>query len=166
MATGTLEQISRSKGGVPKLAVTAPARLSETGIDGDMQRDLRHHGGPDKAVLMIAAEVLDELTAAGYPVYPGALGENLTVRGLDPGSWRSGQQYRVGEAVIQLTTLRVPCANLYRYGRDIGGHLFDARCKAGDFRSPHWARGGFYARVITGGLLARGHLVELLSDVA
>jgi MOSC domain-containing protein YiiM len=163
---GILEQISRSNGGVPKLAIPGPVMLTESGVDGDRQRDLRYHGGPDKAVLMISAEVPDDLISRGFPVFPGALGENLTVRGLDIQLWRSGQQYRVGDAVIQLTTLRVPCSNLYRYGRHIGEELYDASCKAGDVTSSRWARGGFYARVLRGGLLTVGAEVALISDLA
>ena len=94
--------------------------LQVTGIEGDHQRDLRFHGGADKAILMISAELIDALAAKGYPVQYGSLGENLTVSGLDPHNWRSGQRYRLGaEAMIELTTLRVPCANLNIYGRGI-----------------------------------------------
>jgi MOSC domain-containing protein YiiM len=167
VATGILQQISRSNGGVPKFAITEPVMLTETGVEGDRQRDLRHHGGPFKGVLMIAGEVIEDLAARGFKVYPGALGENLTVTGLDPAMWRTGQQYRVGpDAVIELTTMRVPCNNLFSYGRYIGEELYDAECRAGDINSPHWARGGFYARVVRGGLLSPGSEVCLLSDVA
>jgi MOSC domain-containing protein YiiM len=142
-----LTQISRSKGGIPKFAAEGPVMLTASGIEGDSQRDLRHHGGPDKAVLMIAAELLDELVAQGFPVYPGALGENLTVSGIDPRDLRAGKRFRIGDdAVIQLTTLREPCANLLVYGRSIIKHLAQPGCVAG----------GFYARVITPGLLTPG----------
>ncbi len=131
--------------------------LTASGIEGDGHRDLLNHGGPDKAVLMVAAELLDQLAAQGFPVYPGALGENLTVTGLDPQTWRAGQRYAIGsEAVIELTKLRTPCTNLYVYGRYIGKELYDAQCEAGDFTSPHWAHGGFYARVIHPGSIAPG----------
>jgi len=131
--------------------------LTASGVEGDEHRDLVHHGGPNKAVLMIASEQLDKLKAQGFPVYPGALGENLTVTGMDPHEWRAGQHYRIGEeAVIELTLLRTPCANLFKYGRYIGEELYDARCKAGDSTSPHWAHGGFYARVITPGIVTPG----------
>ena len=132
---GVLRQISRSGGGLPKLAVTGPVMLEPEGIDGDRHRNLKYHGGPDKAVLMIAAELVDRL-AGTFPVSYGALGENLTVSGMDPHGWRQGQRYRVGE------------------------------CKAGDVSSPHWAHGGFYARVIRPGLVIAGARVELESDVA
>ena len=53
------------------------------------------HGGPKKAVLMASAEFIDALAARGFPVACGAIGENLTVSGLDPHMWRAGQRYRV-----------------------------------------------------------------------
>jgi MOSC domain-containing protein YiiM len=167
VAKGIVRQISRSGGGVPKFAVSEPVTVTESGVDGDRQRDLRHHGGPFKAVLMIASEVIDDLAAKGFPVHAGVMGENFTVAGLSPAMWRSGQQYRIGaDVIIELTTLREPCSNLFPLGRYIGEELYDARCKAGDITSPVWARGGFYARVLRGGLLAAGAEISLISDNA
>jgi MOSC domain-containing protein YiiM len=171
MAEGCLLSVNRSNGGLPKLKVRGPARLNSEGVEGDWQRNRKYHGGPNKAVLMIASEVLDALRAEDYPVFHGALGENLTVAGLDPHSWRPGQLYRIGDdAVIELTTLRTPCQNLFVFGaaegRPIGPELYDARCKAGDSSSPHWAHGGFYARVIREGWLVEGAAVVLESDLA
>ena len=164
---GILKQINRSNGGLPKRAVASPSMLSALGIDGDRHRNLKYHGGPDKAVLMIAAELIDRLNAMGYPVVYGSLGENLTVAELDPHLWRAGQRYRIGEdAVIELTTLRTPCGNLDAFGPSIKAELYDARCKAGDVTSPKWAHGGFYARVVRPGLLAQGAPVALESDIA
>ena len=149
---GILEQISRSNGGVPKYAVAGPVMMTAGGIAGDRQRNLRVHGGPDKAVLMIATELLDDLIAQGYPLYPGALGENLTVSGLDFGAWRAGQRYRIGEdAEIELTTLREPCVQLYVYGKSIVKELAQPL----DFSKARVA-GGFYARVIRPGVLTPG----------
>jgi len=107
---GFLKQVSRSNGGLPKRAIPQPVMMDATGVEGDRHRDLRYHGGPNKAVLMIAAELIDALAARGYPIYYGALGENLTVTDSDPHLWRSGQRYRIGEdAVIELTKIRTPC---------------------------------------------------------
>ena len=106
---------------------------------------------------MIAAGLIDSLSARGFPVFYGALGENLTVSGFDPHMWRAGQRYRVGaEAVIELTELRVPCSNLNVYGPGIHAELYDAQCKSGDVASARWAFGGFYARVIHPGLISTG----------
>ena len=41
-------QINISDGGVPKLPVLE-AKVSEQGLDGDRQRNLKLHGGPDRA---------------------------------------------------------------------------------------------------------------------
>lgn len=164
---GTLLQINGSRGGLPKRAVNGPVMLTREGLEGDMHRNLKYHGGPDKAVLMVAMEDLEVLQALGYPVYAGALGENLTVSGLDRARWRAGQRYRVGEdAVIELTTLRTPCLNLNVYGAAIKDEVFDAGCRAGDPNTEKWARGGFYARVVHGGLVVAGARVELESEMA
>lgn len=164
---GTLKQINRSNGGLPKRAVAGPVMLREDRVEGDAWRNRSVHGGPKKAVLMAAAEFIDELAARGFPVTYGAIGENLTVSGLDPHMWRQGQRYRVGQdAVIELTTLRAPCGNLDIYGSAIKAELHDAGCKAGDIQSPHWAHGGFYARVVRPGTIQAGDEVTLESDVA
>jgi MOSC domain-containing protein YiiM len=141
--------------------------LTPEGVEGDRHRNLKYHGGPDKAVLMIAQESLDELRAMGYGVYPGALGENLTVSGLDVSRWRSGQQYKIGDGpVIELTTLRTPCQNLDIYSPSIKKDVYDVACRAGNPDTARWARGGFYARVIRSGLLVPGAPVTLQSEMA
>jgi MOSC domain-containing protein YiiM len=167
MSIGILKQINRSTGGLPKRAVHGPVMLSGVSVEGDRCRNLIYHGGPKKAVLMASAELIDELAARGFPVCYGAIGETLTVSGLDPHMWRSGQRYRIGhEAVIELTTLRTPCANLDVYGPAIKYELYDAQCKAGNIASPLWAHGGIYARVIRPGMIQAGDAVELESDIA
>ncbi len=141
--------------------------LSQACVEGDRWNNPRFHGGPDKAVLMAAAELIDDLAARGFPVCYGAIGENLTVAGLDPHLWRIGQRYRLGgEAVIELTKLRTPCASLDVYGPAIKAELYDARCKAKDTTSPHWGQGGFYARVIRPGIIQAGDEIILESDAA
>jgi MOSC domain-containing protein YiiM len=164
---GILKQINRSPGGLPKRAVHGPVMLSEVSVEGDHWRNLVFHGGPKKAVLMASAEFIDDLAARGFPIFYGAIGENLTISGLDPHMWRTGQRYRIGrEAVIELTTLRTPCRNLDVYGPAIKSELYDAQCKAGDIMSAHWAHGGFYARVVQPGMIQAGDAVVLVSDIA
>jgi MOSC domain-containing protein YiiM len=164
---GVLKQINRSNGGLPKRAVNGAVLLNEGGVEGDWQRNRKYHGGPAKAVLMVSAEFVDRLQERGFPVFYGALGENLTVSGLDPHMWRGGQRYRVGDtAVIELTTLRTPCVSLDVYGAPIKREMYDAQCKAGDVTSGRWAHGGFYARVVRSGLIFPDAPVILVSDVA
>ncbi len=164
---GILKQVNRSNGGLPKYAVDEPVMITPDRLEGDRWRNLQFHGGPRKAILMASAEFIDDLAKRGFPVFYGAIGENLTVAGLDPHQWRAGQRYRVGQdAVIELTTLRTPCSNLFVYGPEIAYEMYDAQCNAGDVAAPHWAHGGFYARVVTPGLVKAGDAVTLESDVA
>jgi MOSC domain-containing protein YiiM len=95
---GQILQLSVSKGGVPKYPVLG-GEVGPVGIIGDVQRNRKYHGGPRQALLWITSEGLDELKAAGFPVYPGALGENVTTTGIDRRSVRLGQQWRMGEVV-------------------------------------------------------------------
>ena len=85
------------------------------------------HGGLRQAVLLIAAETIDELKARGYPVFYGALGENLTTRGLDRRQLRIGHQLRAGAAVLEITKVRGPCAALDVYGPAIKQEIYDSR---------------------------------------
>jgi MOSC domain-containing protein YiiM len=163
---GVLKQINRSNGGLPKRAVAGSVMLADTSVEGDRCRNILIHGGPQKAVLMASAEIIDSLAAQGFPVFYGAIGENLTVSGLDPHMWRAGQRYKVGpDAVIELTKLRKPCLNLNPYG-SIQKELYDRQCADDDVTSLHWAHGGFYARIIRPGLIQSGDAVVLESDVA
>jgi MOSC domain-containing protein YiiM len=164
---GVIEQVSISRGGVPKLAVPAAA-IGPLGLEGDLHRNMKHHGGPRKAVLLASAEIIDELRAEGFDLSAGSLGENLTVRGIDFSQLREGMRFRAGSAVLELTQLRQPCATLDVYnspGRRIQNLLYDARAKSGDPGSACWAKGGFYARVAMDGAVRPGDIVELI-DIA
>jgi MOSC domain-containing protein YiiM len=157
---GVVEHIHTSPGGVPKFPVSY-ARVGDQGIEGDGHAHPQFHGGPRKALLLITSEGLEELIALGFPVFPGALGENLTTRGLDRRQMRLGQVYRAGSVSLRLTTMRVPCGALDRYGSDIRGAVYDARVKAGDTGSSRWGLGGFYAAVIEPGEIRPQDIIAL-----
>jgi MOSC domain-containing protein YiiM len=152
--TGSILQVSISRGGLPKRAI-AEGDLTEAGFAGDSWAHPRIHGGPDQAVLLIANEAIEWLRAKGFPVYPGALGENLTTTGFDHASWRTGQRYRAGEAIVELTKLREPCKQLDIYGPAIKKEI-----------AKNWALGGFYARVVRPGLVFPGSVMSLFSELA
>lgn len=163
---GTIQQLSISNGGVPKLPLLFAA-VTALGIAGDHQKNRKVHGGPKKALLLLTSEGLEELRAAGFPVYPGALGENITTCGLDRRYMRPGQRYRLGATVeVELTTMRRPCATLLPYGDQIGEAIFDKDVKAGRWSSPRWGLAGFYASVIRTGTLQPDDAIVLLSEAA
>jgi MOSC domain-containing protein YiiM len=163
--TGRIIQISLSGGGVPKRSIPEGA-ITPLGLEGDLCAHPEIHGGPRQAVLLIAAEVVDELIGRGYPMFYGALGENLTTRGLDRRQLRIGQTLRAGGAVLELTKVRVPCSTLDIYGPTIKQELYDARVQAGDPGSPRWGMSGFYARVLQAGPVRINDIISVEATLA
>lgn len=103
--------------------------LAGLGVEGDA-----HHGhkvqhvyharkNPEapnlRQVHLIHEELLDELRAAGFVVRPGAIGENITTRGLDLLGLPTGARLRLGnQAVIEVTGLRNPVGKSMRSRKD------------------------------------------------
>jgi len=162
--TGFILQINISPGGIPKRPIPE-ATITAEGILGDRWAHLDIHGGPKQAVLLITSEGIEELIARGYPLSPGALGENLTTTGLDRRQMRVGQRYRAGEALLELTKLRAPCATLDVYGPGIHRAIYDSQVKAGDPSTPRWGLGGFYARVLKVGTIRPQDIIALVDQV-
>ena len=152
--SGRIFQLNRSGGGVPKLAVRE-AFLDASGLEGDRQRDLRYHGGPERALCLFPLELILELQAEGHPVFPGSAGENVTVYGLEWSRLEPGSRLALGEeALIEITSYTKPCKTI------------TASFKGGDFkRISQKLRPGesrLYARVLRAGRLAVGQSVKLL----
>lgn len=162
--TGSILQVSISPGGVPKRPI-AEAEVTPEGIRGDSWAHPQIHGGPNQALLLITSEGIDQLVAQGYPLFPGALGENLTTQGLDRRQMRIGQCYRVGEVWLEITKMRQPCTTLDVYGPSIKRAVYDAQVKASDVSSPRWGLAGFYARVLRSGFIRPKDIIELVDSV-
>ena len=138
--------------------------MTPLGFQGDEHAHPQIHGGPQKALLLIANEDIEHLKSLGYPVYPGALGENITTLGLDFRQLRIGQRFRVGQTFIELTRMRVPCSTLDIYndaGRRIQDAIYDELVKAGDSSSPRWGLSGFYASVVEPGVIRQNDIIAL-----
>jgi MOSC domain-containing protein YiiM len=164
--TGSVVQVSVSRGGVPKRKVEQ-AEFTPQGVAGDSYSHPSIHGGLQQAVLIISAEGTRELAAQGFALYPGALGENLTTAGIDRKQWRAGQRWRVGpDVILELTKLREPCKSIGVYGPGIQAAVFDTLANHGDPSSPKWGLGGFYAAVVQAGIVRAGDEVRLLRAAA
>ena len=162
--TGSILQISISPGGIPKRPIPE-ATVTPQGIFGDGWAHPDIHGGPNRALLLITSEGIEELIAQGYPLFPGALGENLTTSGLDRRQMRVGQRYRVGEVLLELTKLRGPCTALHVYGTAMLQAIYDPQVKAGDPSTSRWGLSGFYARVLEAGTIRQGDIIRLVDQV-
>lgn len=148
-----VHQINVSDGGVPKRPVFE-ARVTGVGVEGDRQRNLKVHGGPDRAVCLFSIELLERLQDEGHPIDAGSSGENLTLAGLEWGLVRPGVVLSVGPEVrLEVMSYTVPCSHNAPWFRD------------GDYRrisqkkNPGWSR--VYAKVLRDGVVRPGDVVVI-----
>ena len=162
---GTIIQLNVSLGGLPKRAVPS-GFITPLGLEGDAHAHPAIHGGPAKAILLIAAETVEALAARGYPVFFGALGENLTTRGLDLRALRIGDRLKAGGAILEITRPRGPCSQLDVYGESLKTEIYDPQVKALDPRSPRWGMSGLYAAVVEPGPVEAGDIIAVVGKLA
>jgi MOSC domain-containing protein YiiM len=162
---GTIVQINISPGGLPKHPISG-GLITYLGLEGDDHAHPEFHGGPQQAILLIAAEVIEELQHRGYPVGFGSMGENLTTRGIDVHNLRIGDRLRAGGALLEITKPRGPCRQLDIYGPSIKAEIYDSRVKARDHTSPHWGMSGMYLSVVEPGPVCPGDIIAVVSQVA
>ena len=154
---GRIVQISISLGGVPKTAVPE-ARVTALGLDGDAHRDRKHRGGPERAVRLYTMEAIARLRVEGHDIVPGAIGENVTVEGLDWSAVVPECHVLLGKSVLlQVTRYTSPCVNINRSFKE--GYF----TRVSQRRHPGWSR--VYARVLTEGSINHGDPVRLLDEV-
>lgn len=143
-----LHQINVSDGGVPKRPVLETL-VAKTGVEGDRQRNLKVHGGPNRAVCLFSLELLERLQDEGHPIDAGASGENLTLAGLDWELIRPGVRLSVGPAVqLEVTSYTVPCSHNAPWFRDGDYHRISQK------KNPGWSR--VYAKVLREGVVKAG----------
>jgi MOSC domain-containing protein YiiM len=110
-----------------------------------------------RQVHLMHEELFDELRDGGFHLWPGAIGENVTTRGVDLLALPKATRLRLGiEAVIELTGLRNPCRQIDTFqpglvkavlGRDSEGRLI--------------RKAGVMATVIKGGDVKVGDLIAI-----
>ncbi len=153
--TGQIAQLSRSGGGVPKLPVPE-ALVTRLGLESDVQKHRRFHGGPQRALCLYALERIEQLQGEGHPIRPGSTGENVTLQGVDWAALKPGHRLVLGDEVeIQITSYVVPCKNIAGSFRDGEFTRISQKLHPGDAR--------LYARVLREGRVAVGQPVRVLS---
>jgi MOSC domain-containing protein YiiM len=150
---GRLESINASRGGVPKRSMFE-ALITEHGIDGDRQRDLRFHGGPDRAIVLFSLDVIAALQREGHSIAAGTTGENLTISGVPWHTIVPGTELQVGEARLLVTKFTSPCEKIAFSFLENDFTRISQKLHAG------WSR--VSARVLAGGLVTIGDAVELV----
>lgn len=138
-----------------KTPVKEPVALTALGLEGDEQHHKRFHGGEHRAILLYPAEHYPRWhQELGRDLPYGSFGENLAVTGIgDESQVCLGDVYQIGEAVrIQVSQPRQPCDQIYMHLRIRGIRQ----------RVDEMHRTGWYARVLTPGLLKAGQSITLI----
>lgn len=141
--------------------------LTGLGVEGDAHlgttvkhrsRVARDPSQPNlRQVHLIHAELLDELRGAGFVVSAGALGENLTTRGIELLRLPAGTRLHLGgEAIIEVTGLRNPCIQLDRFQPGLMAAVLDRAADGGLVR-----KSGVMAVVVRGGEVRPGDAVRV-----
>ena len=151
---GQIVSINRSDGGVPKVQVHE-AMITESGLEGDRQGNSKIHGGPDRAVLVYALEVIEALAREGHPIGIGTTGENLTVAQLDWNLVVPGVKLRVGDARLLVTKMAAPCFKIK------GSFTHEDETRISEKLYPGWSRA--CTRVVQPGMVRLGDPVIVLS---
>ncbi len=105
--------------GIFKYPVNSSIFLGEEDVENDAVIDRKYHGGKDKAVYAYS-EKHYEYWKNLYPNLNweyGMFGENLTITNLEETTIFVGNQYKLGEAIVEVTKPRQPCMKLgLRFG--------------------------------------------------
>jgi len=148
-------QLNTSLGGVPKLAVRE-AEVTDLGLVGDDHKFPEIHGGPERALCLFSLDHILELQEEGHSIFPGAVGENVTIFGLDWERVVPGQQLALGEeVVIEITTYTSPCSTIENSFADGKYQRISQKVNPGYSR--------VYARVLQPGRLTVGQTVSLMN---
>ena len=136
--------ISETKG-VKKKEIPEAVMVPDYGIENDA-----HAGNWHRQVSLLANESIDKMREKGLVLDPGDFAENITTRYIDLVSLPIGTKVRVGEEVL-LEISQI-------------GKVCHERCaiyyQAGDCIMP---RAGIFAKVMEGGRIRKGDVLEVLS---
>jgi MOSC domain-containing protein YiiM len=148
-----VHQINVSDGGVPKRPVLE-ATISKGGINGDRQRNLKVHGGPDRALCLFSVELIERMQDEGHSIDAGSSGENLTLAGLAWDALDPGTRLNIGPDVqLEVSSYCAPCELNARWFRDGDISRISQRI------NPGWSR--LYARVLRTGVVRPGDVVVI-----
>lgn len=167
--SGRVVAVSRSATHTLSKPTEPEIRLLEgLGVEGDAHagvtvkhrsRVARDPSQPNlRQVHLIHAELFDELRSGGFAIEPGEMGENVTTSGLDLLGLPTGTRLRLGdEAVVEVTGLRNPCAQLDEIQPGLMKATLDRDAEGNLIR-----KAGVMAVVITGGAIRPDDPIEVM----
>jgi MOSC domain-containing protein YiiM len=138
--------------GIYKLPAHESVQITSLGIKEDFIGNAKHHGGPDQAVYVYGLQDYEWWsTELGRTMEAGTFGENLTISGLESGTFNIGDYLHIGAVTLQVTAPRIPCGT---FARRMDDPQFVKRFRAAE-------RPGLYCRVTREGMVQAGDEVRL-----
>ncbi len=109
-----------------------------------------------RQVHLIHSELYDELKGAGFDVSHGQMGENITTKGVDLLGLPTGALLHLRDAVVEVTGLRNPCAQLEKIQTGLLESVLDKDEDGNLIR-----KAGIMGIVVTGGEVAPGDEIRV-----
>jgi MOSC domain-containing protein YiiM len=110
-----------------------------------------------RQVHLIHAELIDGLQEQGFAVSAGAIGENITTRGIDLLALPRGSRLRIGAtAIIEVTGLRNPCIQLDKFQRGLMAATLGRDAQGRPVR-----KAGIMGVVLAGGVVCANDIIEV-----
>ena len=161
VCVGSIEEFTVPGTEPPRTATTAIRKapvdgvvlITTEGVEGDEIANPASHGGALRTVYAYATE--DRAfweRQLGQDLPPGSMGENLALTGVDVTGAKPGERWRVGDALLEVTTIRTPCYKL--------AWALDRPRIERDFQRA--ARPGAYLTVLEEGEVAAGDPVRVV----
>ncbi len=142
--------------GIFKKPIEGSIFVAKENLKGDLQADLKNHGGEHKAVYAFSSDHYSywNNVLKNLELKPGIFGENLTISGFDESTLHIGDQLSIGQCILEITQPRVPC---FKLGIAVKNKNMP-RLFIENFAT------GAYLRVIQEGLIETGSKVELFKE--
>jgi len=115
--------------------------ISNHGLEG-----CAHARPGQREILIVDSETLDAVNLA-----PGIIRENITTVGLNVNGLEVGRRLRVGGVCLEVTGICTPCDQLERVRPGLRREL--------------WGRRGMLCRVVEGGTIRQGDVIERMAVV-
>lgn len=143
--------------------------IAGLGVEGDahagatvqhLSRVVKNPAAPNlRQVHLIHAELLEELSAKGFAIAPGAMGDNITTRSIDLLGLSQDTRLRLGrEVIVEITGLRNPCHQLNAFAPGLMEAVLERAADGSLIR-----KCGVMAIVIQGGEIQLGDAIEILA---
>jgi MOSC domain-containing protein YiiM len=144
---------SGNRTGIDKKPVEGLVQFANDGVAGDTVIDTNHHGGYHRAVYAYALEDAQWWEQKiGRSISPGSFGENITTQGLDVTGALIGEQWRIGDLLLEVAEPRIPCK--------VFSGFWDRPTLIKEFTEAN--RPGAYMRIIEEGLAEAGNTIDIV----